>query len=159
MEGSKGYQYGEKKHTARKKVYLRDSYASTVLTQTWTQVCYSCPFQHLHLMEAGVIHSTLFNLPSPQDSLGPSGREMNSFVIFLVITEVGGMKTCNPKGSAVQQNFLPSWECSTFVLLGTVKHVKYGWGDQGTEVYFILINLNSNLNSHMLLVVAVLGSI
>lgn len=69
------------------------------------------------------------------------------------------MKTCNPQGSAVQQNFLPSWECSTFMLLGTVKHVKCGWGDQGTEVYFILINLNSNLNSHMLLVVAVLGSI
>ena len=101
-----------------------------------------------------IVHCSISLLPRT-----PWGREMNSFVIFLVITEVGGMKTCNPKGSAVQQNFLPSWECSTFVLLGTVKHVMYGWGDQGTEVYFILINLNSNLNSHMLLVVAVLGSI
>ena len=135
----------------------RDSYVPTVLTQTWTQVCYSCSFQHLHVMEAGVIHSTLFNLPSPQDSLGHSGWEMNSFVIFLVITEVQGMKTWNPQSSAIQQNFLPSWKCSTFMLLGTVKHVKCGWGNQGTEFYFILINLNSN--SHMLLVVAVLGSI
>ena len=59
----------------------------------WTQVhCRSLQCLQQASEPSGVIHSPLFNLPSPQDFLGAQRQWRELLDIFCVIAEVCGME-------------------------------------------------------------------
>lgn len=96
MEGRKGAIGGKEKGVAQSKLCSRGPQACVVLPPTghrYTVVlCNACSLRWQASEPSGVIHSPLFNLPSPQDFLGAQRQWRELLHIFCVIAEVCGME-------------------------------------------------------------------